>query len=281
MSENDINANGGNFSAEDTKTRKTVRLHPAGGTPNLIEKEKIADPLSGRDTDTSNLEILDDTQTRRTVKIKPIAPPAGGAVKLAVDPADTRTRKTVVLRPVVEGSAENTNTRKTVVLRPQAAGTAPAVPAAEAKAETVELSDETVAVPKPQNEPAPAIKLSAPAAPAAAPAAEKPAEITAPEETKAEKVELSDETVAVAKPKLEPQTPVAIGQPAAEDDDQTVKIKRPAMPPRIGPRPMVLPWANPAWSVPEHRLQQHQLQLRQQLRQHLSPLLKLTAIKKR
>ena len=61
MSETDSNIPAGAFSPEDTKTRKTVRLHPAQGGAHLLKQEKIADPLGGRDTDTSNLEILDDT----------------------------------------------------------------------------------------------------------------------------------------------------------------------------------------------------------------------------
>ena len=116
MAENDSNTPVGGFSPEDTKTRKTVRLHPAKA-PELISQERLADPLGARDTDTSNLEILDDTQTRRTVKIKPISPAGSSAVKLPID-ADTNTRKTVVLRPQAGTDGANTNTRKTVMLRP-------------------------------------------------------------------------------------------------------------------------------------------------------------------
>ena len=213
MAENESNVQNGVSSADDTKTRKTVRLRPSGTPLPKVPAEGISDPLSARDTDTSNLEILDDTQTRRTVKIKPLAPPAPGAVKLPLDAENTNTRRTVVLRPQSTGTdGENTNTRRTVVLRPAAA------PAAAAPAVAVEVSDETVAVAKPQPEP-PAVPVPVNPAPAA---------------------EVSDETVAVAKPKPAVVPGVDVSA-AGEEDDRTVKVKRPVAPPRIGPRPMGAP----------------------------------------
>ena len=212
MAENESNVQNGVSSADDTKTRKTVRLRPSGTPLPKVPAEGISDPLSARDTDTSNLEILDDTQTRRTVKIKPLAPPTPGAVKLPLDSENTNTRRTVVLRPQATGTdGENTNTRRTVVLRPAAPAAAPAAPA-------VEVSDETVAVAKPKPE-APAVPVPINPAPAA---------------------EVSDETVAVAKPKPAVTPGVDISA-AGEDDDRTVKVKRPVAPPRIGPRPMGAP----------------------------------------
>jgi len=77
-------------------------------------------------------------------------------------------------------------------------------------------------------------------------------------------VEVSDETVSVAKPKITPKPAVPVAPapaaapsapaaaPAAEEsDDQTVKVKRPTVPPRIGPRPMGQPGAKaPALTRP-------------------------------
>lgn len=159
--------------SDDTKTRKTVRLKssaPVGlnltpmpaPTPTPQPKAPLSDPLSGRDTDTGNLEVMEDTQTRRTVKLRPISTQAPGALPgippvrpaaPAGDGANTQTRKTIVLKPTAvapavkldapTGSApesDDTKTRKTVRLRPSAvmpppiAGS-PAAPDAEAEAE--------------------------------------------------------------------------------------------------------------------------------------------------
>jgi hypothetical protein len=117
------------LSGMDTKTRKTVRIGvaPQGLAPNT--ETVISDPLSGRDTDTSNLEILDDTQTRRTVKIKPIAAAARTTVKLNVDEGATGAAP-------ASSDAEDTQTRKTLVLKPLSGAVRPSVapsaaPAAE------------------------------------------------------------------------------------------------------------------------------------------------------
>ena len=63
--------------SDDTKTRKTVRLRPsvtpAGINLTPLPKAPLTDPLSGRDTDTGNLEVMEDTQTRRTVKLNRVA----------------------------------------------------------------------------------------------------------------------------------------------------------------------------------------------------------------
>ena len=49
---------------QDTRTRKTVRLR-TNSAPQT-QDTPLSDPLTKRDTDTGNLEILDDTQTRKT-----------------------------------------------------------------------------------------------------------------------------------------------------------------------------------------------------------------------
>ena len=257
MAENDSNTPIGVNSGDDTKTRKTVRLHPSGVTPPRISREGIADPLSSRDTDTSNLEILDDTQTRRTVKIKPLAPPTStGTIKLPIEGEDTNTRRTVVLKPMAAAGSEgeNTNTRRTVVLRPQTntgedthtRRTVVLKPVDNTEnSGAAEVSDETVAVPKPAAVP----KIPVPINPA--PAAEVSDETVAvPKPAAAPEIpvpinpvpaaEVSDETVAVPKPKPAVTPGVELGG-AAEDDDRTVKVKRPVAPPRIGPRPMGAP----------------------------------------
>ena len=83
--------------AQDTRTRKTVRLRSAAPQTQDVP---LSDPLTNRDTDTGNLEILDDTQTRKTLKLKPMAPGAGALPKVNISAGDTNTRKTVVLHPV-------------------------------------------------------------------------------------------------------------------------------------------------------------------------------------
>ena len=129
---------------DDTRTRKTVRLKSPTVTPSSIKlpaAAPIADPLTGRDTDTGNLDVLADTQTRRTVKLKPLAPQkaANTPIKLQgtgvtttttvtpVSPSgeNTQTRKTVMLKPAapvgINLDGANTSSRKTVVLRPSVA----------------------------------------------------------------------------------------------------------------------------------------------------------------
>ncbi len=165
---------------DDTKTRKTVKIKPATGTapvpvislsatPSVLrvtppapadvstESTRLKDVLSSRDTDTGNLDRMDDTKTRKTVKLSPISAGAGPVpvMKLGtvaapsvntesipittlphpVSPADdTRTRQTVVLKtppsPVINtesipittlpypvSPADDTRTRQTVTLK--------------------------------------------------------------------------------------------------------------------------------------------------------------------
>ena len=131
---------------DDTKTRKTVvrpksTTTPAGINLTPLPKTPLTDPLSGRDTDTGNLEIMEDTQTRRTVKLKPIASSDVNAQpRVPINPvpgesgaANTQTRRTIVLKPLGTGPAlkiagatgavpesDDTRTRKTVRLTPSA-----------------------------------------------------------------------------------------------------------------------------------------------------------------
>lgn len=153
---------------DDTRTRKTVRLKSPTVTPSSIKlpaAAPIADPLTGRDTDTGNLDVLADTQTRRTVKLKPLAPQkaANTPIKLqgtevttttTVTPVstsgeNTQTRKTVMLKPAapvgINLDGANTSSRKTVVLRPSVAPVSGVkiAPAAPAPAETPMEEDDT------------------------------------------------------------------------------------------------------------------------------------------
>ncbi len=96
-----------------------------------IKKPIIADPLAGASgTDTGALSALSDTQTRKTVKLKPIAKP------------DEHERKTVILKNIA-GEIEKAN----VVETPESKDTI-VLPAPEVKA--VEAADdETVKIARP------------------------------------------------------------------------------------------------------------------------------------
>jgi hypothetical protein len=284
MSDENINASStkmpsADLSGMDTKTRKTVRLGVAqqGLTPNT--ETVISDPLSGRDTDTSNLEILDDTQTRRTVKIKPIAATTRNTVKLNVDEGATG---------AAPASAEDTQTRKTLVLKPLSSVTTPQItPAAPATASDAGATG-TMRLKKPIPRPmatqtlqpsAPGSEVTQTLPPAPAPGTEKTITLTAPSAAKktVEAVNDGDDTSTrkadVKKP--EPQTitltpPTAAPAEAVNDgddtttrkavavtpvaatagnDDQTMKLARPQRP-AIPPRPTV-PGAAPAGAAPK------------------------------
>jgi hypothetical protein len=118
---------------DDTRTRKTIKIKPSSNTgpvpvinigaavpPPAVSTEsgrvstasaRISDVLAGRDTDTGNLAKMDDTKTRKTVKLAPLS--AAGPVpviklgtvsspinteSMPIAPDDTRTRQTVVLK---------------------------------------------------------------------------------------------------------------------------------------------------------------------------------------
>ena len=155
--------------AQDTRTRKTVKLRSSAP---ITQDIPVADPLTSRDTDTGNLEILDDTQTRKTLKLKPMTagtPAPGPKLNLS----DTNTRKTVVLRPSgVAGAPVVPQIPKPGVSIPGGVSVAAPVnpvPASAVAAPKVEVDDQTAAVPRPSAGAA-TVKLpgAAPAAPAAA-----------------------------------------------------------------------------------------------------------------
>ncbi len=192
--------------AENTQTRKTVKLKapaapiPSGLNPGAAKPSPIADPLSGRDTDTGNLDVLSDTQTRKTIKLKPVMP-VSEKHPINIDAA----RKSAT--PEAAASATGTQTRKVVMLKPTPARHTPVDPTLAAK-QTVVLNpsaessdDETVKVQK-----------VAPIKPAASIQTAISAD--------------NDETVKVQKVGA-PAKPGASIE-AAMDEDNTVKMQRPA-----------------------------------------------------
>lgn len=272
---------------DDTRTRKTVRLKSPSVTPSSIKlpaAAPITDPMTGRDTDTGNLDVLADTQTRRTVKLKPLAPQkaantpiklqgAGVTTTTTVTPIpasgmDTQTRKTVVLKPAAPAGIQldgaNTQTRKTVVLRPSVAPASglhvtPSAPAADAEDTTTR---KTVAL-HPSTAAPSGLKITP--APAAAAAGEeddtrtrktvvlKPSAAT-PAGLKIEKEDMDDATIRIQRPpRKEPATPAAApAAPAAQK--QTVELSAEALVPEEGaPRQTV---ELPAEAlVPENEIQ--------------------------
>ena len=112
--------------------------------PSEVTHEALKDPLSGRDTDTGSLDRMSDTQTRKTVKIKPST---GGAVPVPVislgstasvrvasvapsaAPAEAARPKDVLAsRDTDTGNLDrmsDTQTRKTVKLSPISTGAGP------------------------------------------------------------------------------------------------------------------------------------------------------------
>ncbi len=272
---------------DDTRTRKTVRLKSPSVTPSSIKlpaAAPITDPMTGRDTDTGNLDVLADTQTRRTVKLKPLAPQkaantpiklqgAGVTTTTTVTPIpasgmDTQTRKTVVLKPAAPAGIQldgaNTQTRKTVVLRPSVAPASglhvtSSAPAADAEDTTTR---KTVAL-HPSTAAPSGLKITP--APAAAAAGEeddtrtrktvvlKPSAAT-PAGLKIEKEDMDDATIRIQRPPHKtPATPAAApAAPAAQK--QTVELSAEALVPEEGaPRQTV---ELPAEAlVPENEIQ--------------------------
>ncbi len=127
--------NTGNLdSLDDTRTRKTIKLRPGTyspspppiSIPNGNETvELIADPLNTRHTKTGALHKLEDTRTRKTIKVVP-----GASKEIAVkqsnvdfEPiADTHTRKTIKVVPEASkdtATREDTHTRKTIKVVPE------------------------------------------------------------------------------------------------------------------------------------------------------------------
>lgn len=272
---------------DDTRTRKTVRLKSPSVTPSSIKlpaAAPITDPMTGRDTDTGNLDVLADTQTRRTVKLKPLAPQkaANTPIKLqgagvtttttvnpvAPDVQNTQTRKTVVLKPAAPAGIQldgaNTQTRKTVVLRPSVAPASglhvtPSAPAADAEDTTTR---KTVAL-HPSTAAPSGLKITP--APAAAAAAEeddtrtrktvvlKPSAAT-PAGLKIEKEDMDDATIRIQRPPHKTPAAPAAAPAAPAAQKQTVELSAEALVPEEGaPRQTV---ELPAEAlVPENEIQ--------------------------
>lgn len=222
---------------DDTRTRKTVRLKSPTVTPSSIKlpaAAPIADPLTGRDTDTGNLDVLADTQTRRTVKLKPLAPQkaANTPIKLQgtgvtttttvtpVSPSgeNTQTRKTVMLKPAapvgINLDGANTSSRKTVVLRPSVApvsGVNVVPAAAPAPAEGDDTTTRKTVALHPSVAPVSGVKI-APAAPA-------------PAETPMEEDDTRTRKTVTLKPSA--VTPAGLKIEKEDADDATIRIQRP------------------------------------------------------
>lgn len=148
----------------DTRTRKTIKLKPTGSTPTVpvinidsesvpTESTPISDVIAGRDTETGGLDRLNDTRTRKTVKLAPLSPPGVPKITIGVPPAPSGAPAPISLKPVVAppinlspvppaaaeapsmtntdtGSLQtlnDTNTRKTVKLSPAPLTPAPAI----------------------------------------------------------------------------------------------------------------------------------------------------------
>lgn len=270
MAEQEPKTDNPGINEDDTRTRKTVRLKSSAVTPTSIKlpaAAPISDPLTGRDTDTGNLDVLADTQTRRTVKLKPLAPQkavntpiklqgAGVTTTTTVNPVaqdaqNTQTRKTVMLKPAaptgINLDGSNTQTRKTVVLRPSVA--------------TPAGVNVTPAAPAPTPAPAPA----APAAPAAAPAEEddtrtrktvtlKPSAVT-PAGLKIEQEDSEDATIRIQRPPRKTPAPAAPAVPAAAQK-RTVELDSSALvPEENGASPRQTVELPAAALVPENEVQ--------------------------
>lgn len=231
--------------AEDTKTRKTVKLKLPTQSPTAqmnIGKAAapIVDPLGNRDTDTGNLDILSDTQTRKTVKLKPLTP------KTEKHPINLDAAATV------PSAANNTHSRKVVMLKPT-----PARPAMTPAPAADGDNDETVKVAKlaapakpgssinltPKTAPvapgtapssAPTIKLNPTAPKPFAPPA--PKAVAAPASVAPAAAGADEDTIVVQKVAPAPAAPTLDG-----DDDQTVKMQRPTRP--AAPKAPVAPVA--------------------------------------
>lgn len=197
---------------DDTRTRKTVRLKSPTVTPSSIKlpaAAPIADPLTGRDTDTGNLDILADTQTRRTVKLKPLAPQKAVNTPINLQGAGVTTTTTMTPIP---SAGENTQTRKTVMLKPAAPTGINLDGANTSSRKTVVLRPSVAPVSGVNVAPAPA--APAPAAPAPAPA-----------ETPLEEDDTRTRKTVTLKPSA--VTPAGLKIEKEDADDATIRIQRP------------------------------------------------------
>lgn len=164
------------------------------------KKPIIADPLAGTsETDTGSLSAISDTQTRKTVKLKPIAKP------------DEHERKTVILKNIA-GEIEKANVVDTPESKETIVLPAPEVKASEVSDDetvkisrpviakkTVKLETKTVLPPGVPQESKSTIKLTPPPAPEVKPEEKKP------EAEDTETVKLARPAVKISKPAEEPK----------------------------------------------------------------------------
>jgi hypothetical protein len=292
---------------EDTRTRKTVKLKPASSPgfipklePKKVEPAKpepakveaqstdkvLEDPIGGRETDTGVLEPLDDTKTRKTVKLKPLSQAAQG-VKVQLKPlqpqktaaSESAAEDAGITDPLsardtdtgsIEKVLDDTQTRKTIKLRPLSSKPAggpltkdagaklavgePALTPVGAKP-TLKPAGATAPTLKPAGGQAPTLKPVGAAAPTLKPAGGqaptlKPAAAPAKPEVKvsdSQKTMINPVQQAMASE--EHQDAVSQG----EVDDDTVKLKRPqkvAAEPEASETASPLPTVAKAKSVP-------------------------------
>ncbi|MDD5728351.1 MAG: hypothetical protein PHV59_07310, partial [Victivallales bacterium] len=236
---------------------KTVKLVPGqkGGGDKL---KPVVDPLTQRDAETGPLDVMADTRTRKTVKLKSITPvkpeisthtesreenkeaaEADNAPKVL---ADTSTRKTLKLKPVNPaekkpqlklggsggGTFKETSTRKTLKLKPltpESSSPTVSQPVPSVPAENLDdtTTRKTVTAPIQKSEIPPAPEAKAPVA--EVPEAEVP-EAEVPEEA------ASEDTIKIQRPASKPDAmPLpSLGAPAAAkavNSKDTVKLHIP------------------------------------------------------
>lgn len=271
----------------DTRTRKTVLLRGTA-TPAV----PVSDPMLGRDTDTGNLEVLEDTKTRRTVKLKPLAPqPRTPTIKLAdvdssakdvapeksssaTDNNATNTRKNIVL-PIPSATEDYTATRKTPSLKlsPKTiVSPASAIKPAPVNVSTETSADPEVTATRKTLKLSPVIKSPETTAnPVPTPIA-----VETKEDTTTRRTQVLSKPVASGDNKNPLRSPVTLNKPdevttpaADEEDDgdnsKTMKISRPfrlnkpqappsVQPPPVLPKPGVV--APPPVAAAEERAEQ-------------------------
>ena len=266
----DENLNPQNENIQEGDARRTLKLRPSTTTP---AGSQLADPMHG-ETDTSNLDVLDDTQTRKTIKIKPLTPTAPqiniGALPQspgATPLSGTQTRKTVVLKPQAVAGAtplSGTQTRKAVVISPAATpGATPLSGTQTRKAVVISPAAAQGATPLSGTQTRKTVVLK----PAAKPTFAVPETAAAPAPAAAPANEM-DDTVTRKATVIAPVTP-APAAPASDmddtvtrkatviavpetEDDKTVKITRPKLnKPAIDPKRTVkLDTVAPAVTAP-------------------------------
>lgn len=211
---------------DDTRTRKTVRLKSPSVTPTSIKlpaAAPITDPMTGRDTDTGNLDVLADTQTRRTVKLKPLAPQKAANTPIKLEGAGVTTTTTVT--PIPAGGMD-TQTRKTVVLKPAAP--------AGIKLDGADTQTRKTVVLRPSVAPASGVRVSPAAAPAAGAEDAAARKTVALHPAPAAPAEEEDDTRTRKTVVLKPSaaTPAGLKIEKEDADDATIRIQRP---PRTAP----------------------------------------------